>query len=157
MNLKYRPDIDGLRALAIIAVIIYHLNNSWLSGGFVGVDIFFVISGYLITQIIYTDIIQQQFSFKHFYQRRINRILPVFFIVMFCISIAAWYILLPDQFTFFLKSLKTTTYFGENIFFAQNTGGYWDIKAETTPILHTWSLAVEEQFYIFSSNFNIYY
>lgn len=149
MNLKYRPDIDGLRALAIIAVIIYHLNNSWLSGGFVGVDIFFVISGYLITQIIYTDIIQQQFSFKHFYQRRINRILPVFFIVMFCISIAAWYILLPDQFTFFLKSLKTTTYFGENIFFAQNTGGYWDIKAETTPILHTWSLAVEEQFYIF--------
>lgn len=148
MYLKYRPEIDGLRALSVIAVILYHLNNHWLPGGFIGVDVFFVISGYLITQIIYTEIIHQQFSFKQFYQRRIKRILPVFFVVMLFTSIAAWYILLPDEFVLFLKSLKTTTYFAENIFFANNTGGYWDVKADTMPLLHTWSLAVEEQFYI---------
>lgn len=148
MNLKYRPDIDGLRALAVLSVIVFHLNHSWLHGGFVGVDIFFVISGFLITKIIYSDILNKQFSFKVFYQRRINRILPVFFVVMFCSSFVAWYVLLPDEFMLFLKSLKSTTYFWENMFFAQNTGGYWDQSAETMPILHTWSLAVEEQFYI---------
>ncbi|WP_392551276.1 acyltransferase family protein [Orbus wheelerorum] len=148
MHLKYRSDIDGLRAIAVLAVIIFHLNNSWLHGGFIGVDIFFVISGYLITKIIYSDIQNNQFSFKVFYQRRINRILPVFFVVMFCTTVVAWYLLLPDEFMLFLKSLKSTTYFWENMFFAQNTGGYWDQSAEIMPILHTWSLAVEEQFYI---------
>lgn len=148
MNLKYRPDIDGLRAFAVLSVIIFHLNPHWLRGGFIGVDIFFVISGYLITKIIYIDILNKQFSFKVFYQRRINRILPVFFAVMFTTAFAAWYLLLPDDFMLFLKSLKSTTYFWENMFFAQNTGGYWDKSAETMPILHTWSLAVEEQFYI---------
>lgn len=149
MFLKYRPDIDGLRAIAVLSVIVFHLNSHWLHGGFIGVDIFFVISGYLITKIIYTDIINHQFSFKVFYQRRINRILPVFFVVMFTTAFVAWYMLLPDDFMLFLKSLKSTTYFWENMFFAQNTGGYWDKSAETMPILHTWSLAVEEQFYIF--------
>lgn len=148
MNIKYRPDIDGLRAIAVLSVIVFHLNSRWLHGGFIGVDIFFVISGYLITKIIYTDILNDQFSFKQFYQRRINRILPVFFLVMFVTAFFAWYILLPDEFNLFLKSLKRTTYFWENMFFAQNTGGYWDVKAEQMPILHTWSLAVEEQFYI---------
>lgn len=148
MHLKYRPDIDGLRALAVISVIVYHLNNRWLPGGFIGVDVFFVISGFLITKIIYREIISNQFSFKNFYQRRINRILPVFFSVMLCTSFVAWYLLLPDEFMLFLRSLKSTTYFWENMFFAKNTGGYWDSSAEQMPILHTWSLAVEEQFYI---------
>ena len=148
MELKYRSDIDGLRALAVFAVIVYHLNNNWLPGGFIGVDIFFVISGFLITKIIYGEILNHTFSFKNFYQRRINRILPVFFCVMLFTSVFAWYLLVPNEFLLFLRSLKSTTYFWENMFFAQNTGGYWDTSAESMPILHTWSLAVEEQFYI---------
>lgn len=80
MNIKYRPDIDGLRAIAVTSVIIFHLNPKWLHGGFIGVDVFFVISGYLITKIIYIDIINKQFSFKQFYQRRINRILQFSFL-----------------------------------------------------------------------------
>ncbi|TWP24723.1 acyltransferase [Apibacter muscae] len=148
MHLKYRPDIDGLRALAVISVIVYHLNNRWLPGGFIGVDVFFVISGFLITKIIYREIISHQFSFINFYQRRINRILPVFFTVMFCTSLVAWYLFLPEEFMLFLRSLKSTTFFGQNIFFAENTGGYWDLNIDRMPILNTWSLAVEEQFYI---------
>ena len=92
---NYRPDIDGLRAIAVISVIIFHLNNKWLTGGFIGVDIFLVISGYLITKTIFIEINEEQFSFKKFYLRRINRILPAFFIVMFFTSIAAfaiWYL-----------------------------------------------------------------
>lgn len=148
MSIKYRSDIDGLRAIAVISVIAFHLNPQWLHGGFVGVDIFFVISGFLITKIIYNDITNNDFSFKKFYQRRINRILPVFFVVMFSTAIASIYILLPDSFILFTQSLKATTYFWQNMFFAQNTGGYWDDSAAHMPILHTWSLAVEEQFYI---------
>lgn len=148
MNLKYRPDIDGLRAVAVIAVILFHLKASFLTGGFIGVDVFFVISGYLITKIIYGDMVRGEFTFKRFYQRRINRILPVFFFVMLATFIAAWVIMLPDEFKLFFKSLKSTLYFGQNYYFADNTGGYWDSAAETMPFLHTWSLAVEEQFYI---------
>ncbi|KFA59500.1 hypothetical protein A9G48_07375 [Gilliamella sp. wkB18] len=148
MELKYRSDIDGLRAFAVIAVIAYHLNHHWLHGGFIGVDIFFVISGFLITKIIYGEIINNTFSFKNFYQRRINRILPVFFFVMLFTAFFSWYILLPNDFMLFFRSLKSTTYFWENMFFAKHTGGYWDSSAESMPILHTWSLAVEEQFYI---------
>lgn len=148
MNLKYRPDIDGLRCIAVLSVILFHLNNNWLQGGFIGVDIFFVISGFLITKIIYSEIKKNQFSFKTFYQRRINRILPVFFMVMFCTAFTAWNLLPPDELMTFVSSLLKTIYFWENMFFAQNTGGYWDFSAEQMPILHTWSLAVEEQFYI---------
>lgn len=148
MELKYRSDIDGLRAFAVLAVIIYHLNHHWLHGGFAGVDIFFVISGYLITKIIFSEISNNNFSFKTFYQRRINRILPVFFCVMLVTSVLSWCILLPEDFMLFLRALKSTTYFWENMFFAKNTVGYWDTSAESIPILHTWSLAVEEQFYI---------
>ncbi|KFA58545.1 hypothetical protein A9G48_10860 [Gilliamella sp. wkB18] len=148
MSIKYRADIDGLRALAVLSVIIFHLNNAWLPGGFIGVDIFFVISGFLITKTIYTEMQTSQFTFKNFYQRRINRILPVFFVVIFTSSFFAWYILSPDEFEIFLKSVKSTTYFAENVFFAKNTGGYFDLSADNMAILHTWSLAVEEQFYI---------
>lgn len=148
MNLNYRSDIDGLRAVAVLSVIIYHLNNNWLPGGYIGVDIFFVISGYLITRTIYSEMINSQFNFKNFYQRRINRILPVFFLVIFVSLFFAWYILPPDEFEIYLKSVKSTTYFAENIFFAKNTSGYFDLTADNMPLLHTWSLAVEEQFYI---------
>ncbi|MGB2579170.1 peptidoglycan/LPS O-acetylase OafA/YrhL [Elusimicrobium simillimum] len=149
MHSKYRADIDGLRAIAVLAVIVFHLNPSWLHGGFIGVDIFFVISGYLITRIIFADVTANSFSFKTFYQRRINRILPVFFFTGFITMLAAWFIMLPEDFDFTLKSFKTTVYFWQNMFFAANTGGYFDAAAETLPMLHTWSLAVEEQFYIF--------
>lgn len=146
--MNYRSDIDGLRAMAVLSVIMFHLNNDWLTGGFIGVDIFFVISGYLITKNIYSEMINNQFSFKNFYQRRINRILPAFFFVIFVTSFFAWYVLAPDEFNIFLNSVKSTTYFSENIFFANKTGGYFDLSADNMPILHTWSLAVEEQFYI---------
>lgn len=148
MTINYRADIDGLRAIAVLSVMIFHLNNDWLTGGFIGVDIFFVISGYLITKNIYSEMVNNQFSFKNFYQRRINRILPAFFVVIFASSFFAWYVLAPDEFSIFLESVKSTTYFCENIFFAEHTGGYFDLSADNMPILHTWSLAVEEQFYI---------
>ena len=148
MKLSYRSDIDGLRAFAVLSVFIYHLNNNWLGGGFIGVDIFFVISGFLITKIIYTDIINNQFSFKAFYQRRINRILPVFFFVMFVSFIVAFFVLLSNDFRDFLYSLKHTLYIMQNIHFAKKTNGYFDNDVENMPLLHTWTLAVEEQFYI---------
>ncbi|MDR0468223.1 MAG: acyltransferase [Campylobacteraceae bacterium] len=148
MKLSYRSDIDGLRAFAVLSVFIYHLNNNWLGGGFIGVDIFFVISGFLITKIIYTDIINNQFSFKAFYQRRINRILPVFFFVMFVSFIVALFVLLPNDFRDFLYSLRNTFYIAQNIHFAKRTNGYFDNDVENMPLLHTWTLAVEEQFYI---------
>ncbi len=156
MSTKYRSDIDGLRALAVLSVVIFHLNNHWLHGGFVGVDIFFVISGFLITKIIFEEILNGHFSFKSFYLRRINRILPVFFVVMLSTLSVVAYISTPDKFVLTLDSLKATTYFWQNIFFANNTGGYWDTSAAQIPTLHTWSLAVEEQFYIILPLFLIF-
>ncbi|WP_165491616.1 acyltransferase family protein [Stutzerimonas kirkiae] len=146
-GLQYRADIDGLRAVAVLAVLFYHINNAWLPGGFIGVDVFFVISGYLITRIIYTDVLAGTFSFREFYRRRINRILPVLFFVCLVVFCIAWYLFLPEDFLLFLRSLSRVAYFSQNLFFAQQTGGYWDPEAETFPLLHTWSLAVEEQFY----------
>ncbi|WP_312829233.1 acyltransferase family protein [Pantoea anthophila] len=148
MHLKYRRDIDGLRAIAVLSVVAFHLNPTWLQGGFIGVDIFFVISGYLITKIIYTDIAKNQFSFKDFYQRRINRILPVFFFVMFMTALGSVCILSPVMLPKIFASIASTPFLLENLFFAKFTGGYWDVSALKMPILHTWSLAVEEQFYI---------
>lgn len=143
---KYRPDIDGLRAIAVLSVFICHLNKSWLSGGFVGVDVFFVISGFLITSIIYNQ--GDNFSIKDFYARRIKRILPIFYFVCLITLFLSFYILLPEDFIEAFKSLKKSTYFLQNIFFANNSGGYFDTDAYVKPFLHTWSLAVEEQFYL---------
>lgn len=146
-NLRYRSDIDGLRALAVLSVVIFHINKTWLPGGFIGVDIFFVISGYLITGIIYREIVDGEFSFADFYKRRIKRILPVFFLVVTITSIVSSLVMLPSDFLYFMKSVGSTLAFSSNMFFGYAVD-YFSPNTEEYPLLHTWSLAVEEQYYI---------
>ncbi len=146
-SIKYRPEIDGLRAIAVISVIIYHLNENWLSGGFLGVDIFFVISGFLITGIIITEIQQNSFSFKQFYTRRIKRIYPAFITVMALVSLIASTIFIYNDFNQLRKTIELATAFLSN-FYLGLTQGYFDLSANENPVLHIWSLAVEEQYYL---------
>ena len=146
-SIKYRPEIDGLRAIAVISVIIYHLNENWLSGGFLGVDIFFVISGFLITGIIITEIQQNSFSFKQFYTRRIKRIYPAFITVMALVSLIASVIFIYNDFNQLRKTIELATAFLSN-FYLGLTQGYFDLSANENPVLHIWSLAVEEQYYL---------
>lgn len=146
--LKYRPEIDGLRAVAVIPVILFHAGFKAFSGGFIGVDVFFVISGYLITSIIIRDIEAGTFSFAGFYERRARRILPALFVVMLCCLPFAWMWLFPFDLKTFSTSLISVCLFASNILFWRQSG-YFDTASELKPLLHTWSLAVEEQFYIF--------
>lgn len=144
-NINYRSDIDGLRAIAVLSVLIFHFNSNWLSGGFLGVDIFFVISGFLITSIIKKQISEGRFSFKDFYTRRIKRILPLFFTVLVVTFIFAVIILMPEDYRNFWRSARYAMQFRANRAF---TGAdYFDISSEEKPLLHLWSLAIEEQFY----------
>lgn len=155
MKINYRPEIDGLRAIAVFSVIIYHFNinifeERILNGGFYGVDIFFVISGYLISSIIFKEIYQNNsFSFLHFYERRIRRILPVLTFVILCTFPFAWLILIPDNFNDYAKSIIFSLFFTSNLFFHYSGKAYGAENAELMPLLHTWSLSIEEQFYIF--------
>lgn len=145
--MKYRPEIDGLRALAVVPVILFHAGFRNFSGGFVGVDVFFVISGYLITSIIIADLDNQRFSLIDFYDRRARRILPaMFFIMAICIP-TAWIVMLPQDIKSFSQSLVAVSTFSSNFLFWRQSG-YFDGAAELKPLLHTWSLAVEEQYYI---------
>lgn len=146
-SIKYRPEIDGLRAIAVISVIIYHLNENWLSGGFLGVDIFFVISGFLITGIIITEIQQNSFSLKQFYTRRIKRIYPAFITVMALVSFIASVIFIYNDFNKLRKIIELAIAFLSN-FYLGLTQGYFDLSANENPVLHIWSLAVEEQYYL---------
>lgn len=146
-SIKYRPEIDGLRAIAVISVIIYHLNENWLSGGFLGVDIFFVISGFLITGIIITEIQQNSFSLKQFYTRRIKRIYPAFITVMALVSFIASAIFIYNDFNKLRKTIELAIAFLSN-FYLGLTQGYFDLSANENPALHIWSLAVEEQYYL---------
>lgn len=148
MPLKYRPDIDGLRAIAVLSVILFHNDVPGFPGGFVGVDIFFVISGFLITSIILKDIKQEQFSVARFYERRIRRIFPALFPVIAFTLIVGAYLFDASTFSDFGKSIAATTLFSSNILFWRESG-YFDAPSLQKPLLHTWSLAVEEQFYIF--------
>ena len=154
MKLSYRPEIDGLRALAVGAVILYHsqitiLGHQPFKGGFIGVDIFFVISGYLITSIIYKEISSTgSFSFKYFYERRIRRILPALLFVMFVSFIFAWIFLLPSSFLDFSKSIIYSQLFSSNFYFHYSGQEYDNPSSLLKPFLHTWSLSVEEQYYI---------
>lgn len=145
--MQYRAEIDGLRAVAIIPVILFHAGFPLFSGGFVGVDIFFVISGYLITTIILTEKEQGKFSLINFYERRARRILPALFFVMLVSLPFAWLWLIPSDMKDFSQSLIGVATFSSNILFWQETG-YWGTANELKPLLHTWSLAVEEQYYI---------
>lgn len=147
-TVSYRPDIDGLRAVAVIPVVLFHANMSWFSGGYVGVDVFFVISGYLITSILLEDFRTGRYSILRFYERRIRRIFPALFVVIFCTSIVGCFLLLPDDLVALAKSTVAATLFTSNVFFWRESG-YFDGPAEMKPLLHTWSLAVEEQYYIF--------
>lgn len=146
--MKHRPDIDGLRALAVIAVLLFHAGFTSVSGGFTGVDVFFVISGYLITGIILNDIARGRFSIGYFYERRVRRILPALLALLAIASIATYALLPPEEFREFGESLIATVFFSSNVLFWKQSG-YFRAPAEMKPLLHTWSLAVEEQFYLF--------
>lgn len=145
--MKYRPEIDGLRAVAVVPVILFHAGFSAFSGGFVGVDIFFVISGYLITSILLNDLEKNRFSLLTFYERRARRILPALFTVMLACLPFAWMWMTTTQFKDFAQSLGAVVLFGSNILFWLETD-YFAAASELKPLLHTWSLAVEEQFYV---------
>ncbi len=145
--MKYRAEIDGLRALAVLPVILFHAGFQWFSGGYVGVDVFFVISGYLITTIIISEMAEGKFSIVNFYERRARRILPALFFVMAVCLPFAWLWLTPNDIKDFGQSLVAVSIFSSNILFWLESG-YFDTAAELKPLLHTWSLAVEEQFYI---------
>lgn len=145
--MKYRPEIDGLRALAVLPVMVFHAGLPVLTGGYVGVDVFFVISGYLITTILIDDIAGGRFSIARFYERRVRRILPALFVVIVACVPFAWMWMLPEEFKSFGQSVVATVLFSNNVLLWL-TSGYFAQAAETKPLLHTWSLGVEEQFYI---------
>ena len=146
--LGYRPEVDGLRAIAVLPVILYHCGLDWFPGGYVGVDVFFVISGYLITSIILAEMQSGRFSLVTFYERRARRILPALFVMMLLCVPAAWVLLDPEDFKYFAKSLVAVPIFSSNLLFWLESG-YFDASADLKPLLHTWTLAVEEQYYLF--------
>lgn len=152
LSLKYRPDIDGLRAFAVLAVVFYHASTHF-GGGFVGVDIFFVISGFLITRILLnnfhnkTDNNQYLRSIFSFYLRRIRRIFPVLILVLFSCIIAGWFFLLPEEYELLGKHIAAGSIYISNILLWKEAG-YFDVSSEVKPLLHLWSLGIEEQFYI---------
>lgn len=145
--LSYRREIDGLRALAVVPVLLFHAKFGPFSGGFVGVDVFFVISGYLITSIILNELQHEKFSFLSFYERRARRILPALFVVMLACTTLACLWMMPDELKNFGQSLVATTLISNNVLLAI-TSGYWKLASEFKPLLHTWSLGVEEQYYL---------
>ena len=145
--MRYRKEVDGLRALAVIPVILFHAGITGFSGGFVGVDIFFVISGYLITSIIIGELETGKFTIAGFYERRARRILPALFFVMLATLPFAWWLLLPHELAGFGRSILAVTVFASNILFWQESD-YFATDSELIPLLHTWSLAVEEQYYV---------
>jgi peptidoglycan/LPS O-acetylase OafA/YrhL len=145
-TINYRPDIDGLRAVAVLGVMAFHTGILRLGGGYVGVDVFFVISGYLISSIVFLEIAQSRFSVIGFYERRIRRIFPALFALLFALMAFAAVFLLPDELVEFSKSLLSATFSASNFYFWRQSG-YFDHR-NSSLLLHTWSLAVEEQFYI---------
>ncbi|PSJ79453.1 acyltransferase family protein [Neisseria iguanae] len=145
--MKYRREIDGLRAFAVLPVILFHAGISAFKGGYVGVDVFFVISGYLITTIILSDLDAGKFSIVEFYERRFRRILPALLFVLICIYPLAYLWLMPSEMKAFSQSLAAISLFSGNVLFWL-TSGYFDTATELKPLLHTWSLGVEEQYYV---------
>lgn len=144
--MKYRPEVDGLRAVAVISVLLFHAGFAVFSGGFVGVDVFFVISGYLITTIMLGELEKGTFSLLNFYERRFRRILPALYLVMAVTLAVGWFTLLPDEYKNLGQSVVATTFYANNMLLGL-TSGYWDLASQFKPLLHTWSLGVEEQYY----------
>ena len=147
MTRAYREDIYWLRAIAVLAVVAFHFEAPAVFGGFVGVDIFFVISGYLITGIIQSEVGSGSFSFARFYERRVRRLLPALYAMVALTAIPSFYYLLTSERHEFFRSVAAVITFTSNFFFWAQTG-YFDHAAVEKPLLHTWSLAVEEQFYL---------
>ena len=147
MTRAYREDIDWLRAIAVLAVVAFHFEAPAVFGGFVGVDIFFVISGYLITGIIQSEVQGERFSFARFYERRVRRLLPALYAMVALTAIPSFHYLLTSERSEFFRSVAAVATFTSNFFFWFQTG-YFDHAAVEKPLLHTWSLAVEEQFYL---------
>lgn len=146
-SLVYRRDIDGLRAVAVIAVVLFHFGVPGFSGGFVGVDVFFVISGYLITSIIWRQREAGRFSFVEFWARRARRILPALFVLLAAVLAVGWFLMAPKDYEELGRSVRYQVMFASNLLFMRQDG-YFDAASDLKPLLHTWSLAVEEQFYI---------
>lgn len=144
---KYRKDIDGLRALAVILVVFFHGFPEWLPGGFIGVDIFFVISGFLISTILLENLEKNSFSFTNFYARRIRRIFPALIVVLSFALIVGWFALFPDEYRLLGWHIFSSASFFQNLNLLSEVG-YFDEAAETKPLLHLWSLGIEEQFYL---------
>ena len=147
-SVLYRPDIDGLRAISVLAVMLYHAEFQVFSGGFIGVDVFFVISGYLITQMVLGDFEKGSFSLSHFYERRVRRILPALLVMLAATVPLAYVFLSADPLADYSAALLGATWFSSNFVF-WSEAGYFDRASEFKPLLHTWSLGVEEQFYLF--------
>src|SRR5665213_1291264 len=148
-KIPYRPYIDGLRGIAVIAVVLYHAKLLAVTGGFIGVDVFFVISGFLITSVIVRDLKAGMFTLLGFWERRVRRILPALFAVMFCSVIAAYFLMLyPPDYHLFGNTVIAQSVFTSNMLFML-TDNYFNQSSSFSPLLHTWSLSVEEQFYIF--------
>lgn len=144
---KYRAYIDGLRAIAVLSVVIFHAAPNWLRGGFIGVDIFFVISGFLISTIIFSNLESNTFSLQEFYVRRVKRIFPALILMLTTTFAFGWWVLLPDEFAQLGKHITAGVFFVSNLVL-WSEAGYFDAAAETKPLLHLWSLGIEEQFYI---------
>jgi peptidoglycan/LPS O-acetylase OafA/YrhL len=145
--ITYRPDIDGLRAVAVGLVVLFHAWPKWLRSGFIGVDVFFVISGFLITSIILKDLKQRAFTIRGFYVRRIRRIFPALITVVLAVLAFGWYVLLQQEFAQLGKHVAAAAAFVSNLVL-WSEAGYWDNESVTKPLLHLWSLGVEEQFYL---------
>lgn len=143
---SYRSEIAGLRALSVACVIAYHFG--YLAHGFLGVDVFFVISGFLISGIISKELKENTFSFRSFYTRRIRRILPLSYFVTVAVLLIAWLVMLPDDLENLAQSVIATNFFANNILQAITTKNYWNVANEFKPLMHTWSLGIEEQFYV---------
>lgn len=143
----YRPEVDGLRAIAVVSVILYHAGFGFVGGGFVGVDIFFVISGYLITGIVYREMVAGEFSLLRFYERRARRILPALFVMLAATLVAGWFLLSPGQLKGLSQATVSVVAFVSNHYFLIKTG-YFSPTAAELPLLHMWTLSVEEQFYV---------
>jgi peptidoglycan/LPS O-acetylase OafA/YrhL len=147
-SLKYNPSLDGIRGIAILSVLLFHIYPQYFHYGYLGVDLFFVLSGYLITNIIYRKLENDTFSFKEFYRNRIRRIFPAVIIVLLFTLLIGWLFLFPSELENLGKHIKSSAFFYQNFRLIDEVG-YWDKAAQLKPLLHFWSLSVEEQFYVF--------
>ena len=145
-TLSSLADIDGLRALAVIAVVLFHLDLPYFHGGFLGVDIFFVVSGFLITGLIEDKLAAETFRFRDFYARRVRRLFPAIYMTVAVTLLASWLLLQPSLLKGVAESAASAVLHGANILFFMEAG-YWDVSSSLKPLLHLWSLGVEEQFY----------